>query len=263
MSDVRHFSTTCSRKPSSPTERCQCSVKRAVVERGRQLRRQLVELDAHRQGDAVAEGERFALTERRQELQQARARVGDRRGDDLLVAVVRHAQREHGVALGQDRRIDLGRTLRDDAQRNAVLAAFLGDLGDGAFARLEAEMVGCRDVAMRFFAHQRQRHLALAPMGEVEGHARQHRDDDVDDLGRQAGQLDDGDRLVVDGHAEDAAEHLRHAVVDGERAEHEGVAAVLRDGIDARAQLPVGREVRLFSSLPMRSSMRPVRSEMR
>ena len=34
------------------------------------VRRQLVELDAHRQGDAVAEGERFALTEGRQELQQ-------------------------------------------------------------------------------------------------------------------------------------------------------------------------------------------------
>ena len=121
-----------------------------------------------------------------------------------------------------------------------------------AMARLHGSkprLGGGRHVAMRLFADERQRHLAFAPVREVEGHARQHRDDDVDDLGRQAGQLDDGDRLVVDRHAEDAAEHLRHAVVDGERAEHEGVAAVLRDGIDARAQLAVGRKVALVLEL--------------
>ena len=130
----------CSRKPSSPTDFCHFSVKRAVEERGSAVLGQLVELDAHRQRDAVAEGDRLALAERGQELEQARAGVGDRRRDDLLVAIVRHAQREHGVALGQDGRIDLGRALRDDAQRGAVLAAFLGDLGDGALARLEAEV---------------------------------------------------------------------------------------------------------------------------
>ena len=46
------------------------------------------------------------------------------------------------------------------------------------------------------------------------------------------GELEDGDRLVVDGHAEDAAEDLRHAVVDGERAEHEGIARVETDGLE-------------------------------
>ena len=162
---------------------------------------------------------------------------------DLLVAVVRHAQREHGVALGQDGRVDLRRALRDDAQRRAVLAAFLGDLGDGALAGLEAERRIGRHVAVRFFADQRDGHLAFAPQREVEGHAAEHRDDDVDDFRRQAGEFQNGDRLVVDRHAEDAAQDLRHAVVDGQRAEHEAVAAVLRDRVDAVLELAVGREI--------------------
>ena len=39
---------------------------------------------------------------------------------------------------------------------------------------------------------------------------------------------EDGDRLVVDGNAEDAADDLRHAVEDRQRAEHEGVARIER-----------------------------------
>ena len=85
-----------------------------------------------------------------------------------------------------------------------------------------------RHVAVRLLAYQRHRHLPLAPQREVEGHAAKHGDDDVDDLRRQAGEFQDGDRLVVDRDAEDAPEDLRHAVVDGERAEHESVAGIER-----------------------------------
>ena len=83
----------------------------------------------------------------------------DGRRHDLLVAFVGHAQREHGIALRQDGRVDFRRPLRDDAQRCAVLAAFLGDLGDGALARLEADARIGRHVAVRFLADQRDGHL--------------------------------------------------------------------------------------------------------
>ena len=95
--------------------------------------------------------------------------------DDLLVAIVGHAQGEDGVALGQDGRVDLGRSLRDDAQRGAVLATFLGDLGDRSLAGLEAEVGVGRDIAVRFLAHQRHRHLTFAPEREIEGQAAEHR----------------------------------------------------------------------------------------
>jgi hypothetical protein len=63
MSEVRHFSTTCSRKPFIADRALPVLVKcRAARKR---VRRQLVELDAHGQRNAVAEGERLALAERR------------------------------------------------------------------------------------------------------------------------------------------------------------------------------------------------------
>ena len=80
---------------------------------------------------------------------------------------------------------------------------------------------------MGFFAHDGDRYLPFAPEREIEGHAADDRNDNRDDFRRDSGQLQDGDRATVDGHTEDAGEHLRHAVVNGERAKHEGVTGVL------------------------------------
>ena len=116
---------------------------------------------------------------------------------------------------------------------------------------------------MRLFADERDGHLTLAPQCEVECHAAQHGNDDVDDFRRDAGELENGDRLVVDGHAEDPAQDLRHAVIDGHRPEHERIATIARNGFDAVLQRAKGARSLLFSSLPMRSSMSGTRSEMR
>ena len=102
---------------------------------------------------------------------------------------------------------------------------------------------------MCFLADERYRNLAFAPEREVECHAAQHRDDDVDDLRRNARQLENGDRLVVDRNAEQAPENLRHAVEDGQRSEHEGVPAILRDRFDAVLEAAIGREILLVLEL--------------
>ncbi len=44
-------------------------------------------------------------------------------------------------------------------------------------------------------------------------------------------------------HAEDARQHLGHAVVDRDRSEHERIASVLRQRLDAGLDLAIGREV--------------------
>ena len=136
---MRQRSTIWSRKPSSPSDFCHLSGKRAVEDLRQCVLRQLVELDADRQRHAVAERDCFALAERREKFQKPGTGVGDSGRNDRLIALVRHAKRKDRVALRQDRRIDFSGTLRDDAERSAVLAAFLGDLGDGALAGLEAE----------------------------------------------------------------------------------------------------------------------------
>jgi hypothetical protein len=45
-------------------------------------------------------------------------------------------------------------------------------------------------VAMRLLADEGDRHPPAAPQAEIEGEPRQDRDDDIDDLGRQAAELD-------------------------------------------------------------------------
>ena len=74
-------------------------------------------------------------------------------------------------------------------------------------------------------------------MGEVEGHARQSTETTTltISVGRPVSStMVIG--LLLTGTRKMRLEHLRHAVVDGERAEHEGVAAVLRDGISMRVR---------------------------
>ncbi len=94
-----------------------------------------------------------------------------------------------------------------------------------------------RRVTMRLFAHEQQRRDAVAPEAEVEGHAAQHRDDRIDDLCREAGELHDRHRLVVDREPEQAADDFRHRVAADIRAlEHEGVARMIAEGLNPRHQ---------------------------
>src|SRR3546814_1492179 len=60
-----------------------------------------------------------------------------------------------------------------------------------------------RRIPVRLLADQQDRHLAFAPESDVERHAGDHRHDDVDDLGRDTGQVDDRDRLAVRRQPED------------------------------------------------------------
>ena len=55
-------------------------------------------------------------------------------------------------------------------------------------------------------------------------------------LGREAGELHDGDRLAVDRQAEQFAEDLHHHVFDEQVVEHEGVARIVAERFDARDQ---------------------------
>ena len=105
-----------------------------------QRRRQFAELHPRRQRHAGAEREHLAGAERGNEGQQARAGVRDRRADQRLVAVVRQPHHEQGAALGDDVGIDLGRTLRHEAEEHAVFAAFLGDARQRAPGRAEADL---------------------------------------------------------------------------------------------------------------------------
>ena len=112
----------------------------------------VLEAEAHRQGDALAEGDGLAGAERGEELDQAGAGVGHRRADDRLVAVVGHAHGEDRRALRQDGGVEIGRALGDGAEEDAVFAAFLGDARQGLAGRAEAELAVGRGVAVRLLA---------------------------------------------------------------------------------------------------------------
>ena len=66
-------------------------------------------------------------------------RVGHRRAQQRLVAVVGHAHREQRAALGDDGGIELGGPLRDEAEAHAVFAPLLGDAQQRAAGRREAD----------------------------------------------------------------------------------------------------------------------------
>ena len=57
--------------------------------------------------------------------------------DDRLVAFVGEAHREHRRTLRKHGRVEFGRALRDDAERDAVFAPFLGDAADRPAGRPE------------------------------------------------------------------------------------------------------------------------------
>ncbi len=129
----------------------------------KQLRRQLLELDARRQGHTLAERKHFAGAERRQEIEQVGSAIGNGGAQDRLVALVGHAHRKQGAALRDDGGIELRRPLADEAEEDPVLATLLGNAGDRPAGRPEADAAVGGGVAMRLLAHQEQRRRAFAP----------------------------------------------------------------------------------------------------
>ena len=205
--------------------------------------RQRVEHDAQRHRHAFADRDRFGRAQGRQLFQHAAA--GFRHGGRQILAVlaVGDAHREDGVALRQDVGRQLRRALRDEAERDAVFTAFERDARDGALGRLEAQLLVARRVAVRLFADQQDRNRAVAPQREVEGEAAQHRHHDVENFGRNARGVEDGDRLALHRHAEHARQQARHLVPHHQAREHEGIAPVGLQRVEAVLDAHVGRQL--------------------
>ena len=109
-----------------------------------QLARKLVEAQSDDGRHSCADHQRLARAQRRQEGELAAPRVGDRGADDFLVVFMPEPHREHGTALRDQRGIELMRALSDQAQENAVLAAFLGDTRQPLACRRENRSCGRR-----------------------------------------------------------------------------------------------------------------------
>ena len=161
------------------------------------------------------------------------AGVGHRRADQRLVAVVRQPHHEQRAALGDDGRVDFGRTLRHEAEEHAVLAAFLGDARQRAAGRAEADFLVGGRIAVRLLADEQQRRGAVTPQAEVEGHAHStETTESTTSAGKPASCM-----MVIGlpsvGMPEQMAEHLRHGVAaDSGVLEHEGVARMIAEGLD-------------------------------
>ena len=222
---------------------------------------QRLELQSRRQRQALAEADDLARAERGHEGEQIGDRVGHRRAQQRLIAIVGHAHREQRVALGDDGGIEFGRTLGDEAEIDAVFAPLLGDAQQRAAGRRETDRaVGGRE-AMRLLADEQHRHRPVAPQAEIEGEPADDADHRVDDLDGKSGDLHDRHRLAVRLQPEQIAENLAHRVAaDIGVLEHEAVARVVAQAFDARQQWRWRMREARFSSLPMRSSIRATRS---
>jgi 4,5-dihydroxyphthalate decarboxylase len=98
----------------------------------------------------VPEYEGLAGAQRGYEIRQVRRRVRHGRAQDRMVTAVCRAHHEQRAALGQNGRIELRRTLADDAEEHAVFATLLGNSGNGAAGRAEAGAAVARCVIGRF-----------------------------------------------------------------------------------------------------------------
>ena len=134
----------------------------------------------------------------------------------MLIALIVEAHGNQRTALGKHAFRQIGRALRDQPQRHAVLATFLGDpLEDLAHALSGIDGAG-GDVAMRFLADEQDRLLLLVtrPDGEIEDQPRHHGDHDMGDLRGHGRGIDDGDRLALRRQAEDLGEEVLHRIRD-------------------------------------------------
>src|SRR6476661_3924647 len=88
---------------------------------------EVVEPNADRNCDAFAADDTFAVAKRRDRVEEATRAFGHRGADAGLVAIVVEAHRDDRAALRQHALGKVGGALRDQPQRDAVFAAFLGD----------------------------------------------------------------------------------------------------------------------------------------
>ena len=91
-------------------------------------------------------------------------------GGTTTEEALRKALKKAGVVADVHAGGELRRALGDHTEREAIFATLLGDAREGALGRLEAQAVVFRHIAVRFLADQQDRHFAVAPHREVEGH---------------------------------------------------------------------------------------------
>ena len=107
-----------------------------------------------------------------------------------------------------------GRALRDQAERDAVFAALLGDAAKDGSDRIAIGILLVRNVAMGFLAHEQDRRCTLlaAPDGEVEDQSAEHGNHRRGNVRGDARHIDDRNRLAVGWHAEDLGDEIGHRV---------------------------------------------------
>src|SRR3954471_3284003 len=118
---------------------------------------EIVEGDADRDRDALAADDAFAVAKRRDDVEEAARAFRHGRLDEMLVALVVEPHRDDRAALREHALGKVRRTLRDQAERHAVLTAFLGDPLEDLAHRLSGRGLVGRDVAMRLLADEQDR----------------------------------------------------------------------------------------------------------
>src|SRR5690606_38707578 len=193
-----------------------------------------VERDADRDRHAFAADDALTVPERRDRVEETARAFGHRRLHERLVAVVVEAHRDDRAALRQHAFGKVRRALRDQAEADAVLAAFLGDAAEDAADRRAVGILLVGHVAVRLFAYQQYRpRLFLArPEREVEHYPAEDGDHRGGDVRRHTRDVDDRNRLASARHAEDPADEVGHRVADQHAREHELVARVVPDLVD-------------------------------
>src|SRR5690606_29759282 len=139
---------------------------------------QAVEAHADRDRDAFAADDAFAVAEGGDRIEEAARAFGHGGFHERLVAVVVEAHGDDRAALRQHTFGKIGRALGDEAEADAVLAAFLGDAAEDHADRRPVRVGLVGHVAVRFLADQKDRPRLLLPPPdrEVEHQTAQHGD---------------------------------------------------------------------------------------
>src|SRR4051794_9582322 len=126
---------------------------------------EIVEGDADRDRHALAADDAFAVAERGDDVEEAARAFRHRRFHEMLIALVVEAHRDDRAALGEHALGEVGRTLRDEAERDAIFTAFLGDPLEDLAHGLAGRGLVRRDVAVRLLADEEDgpRHFVPRP----------------------------------------------------------------------------------------------------
>ena len=128
------------------------------------LRLEVVEADPDRDGDAFAADNAFAVAKRRDRIEEATRAFRHRRAHAGLVAVVVETHRDDRAALREHAFGKVRRTLRDQAEADAILTAFLGDTLQYLADRLSILlMLVLGHVAVSLLADEQYRLLRFGP----------------------------------------------------------------------------------------------------